>query len=245
MQTTTTEILFLSMSSHASAIVLVAIASQSAAVVPTTKSSDPTFRIAKWGCASHMASPGRAKLGSVICPPSLTSEVHFNSDVTDAEFHGHLAGWQGAAVPMCKMVGQAAHESMSNHDTTMHREFSFHPLAFRQTYNKQILATRISFDVLFNQNFNFSRAENTTMCSLSEAKQARGRSLKIRSDSPVRTELAELWPWQHEIVTVVSSRKNGSVFPQPQYLKMSFAWMAVIWSRGRWVHSYKAIHWGL
>ena len=75
---------------------------------------------------------------------TLTSEVHFSGDVTDAEFCGHLAGWQGAAIPMCKVVGQAAHKTMSDHDTTMHSKFSFHPLALRQTYDKQILATWIS-----------------------------------------------------------------------------------------------------
>ena len=87
---------------------------------------------------------GQGKVGVSDTSPPLTSEVHFSGDVTDAEFRGHLAGWQGAAIPMCKVVGQAAHKTMSDHDTTMHSKFSFHPLALRQTYDQQILATWIS-----------------------------------------------------------------------------------------------------
>ena len=87
---------------------------------------------------------GQGKVGVSDTSPTLTSEVHFSGDVIDAEFRGHLAGWQGAAVPMCKVVGQASYKTMSDHDTTMHSKFSFHPLALRQTYDKQILATRIS-----------------------------------------------------------------------------------------------------
>ena len=165
----------------------------------------------------------QGKVGVSDTSPPLTRRCT-SAVVTDAEFRGHLAGWRRPPF-LCAKWSAKPLTKMSDHDTMMHSKFLFHPLALRQTYDKQILATWISLMYNLTKISTFrDREYNRVFFVRSEAGERMfTRSLKFRSDSPVRRNSRDHVQWQHEIVTVVSSRKNGAVFPQPQYLWPDFS----------------------
>ena len=153
---------------------------------------------------------GQGKVGVSDTSPPLTSEVHFSGDVTDAELHGHLTGWQGAAVPMCKVVGRAGHKAMSDHDTTMHSKFSFHPLALRQTYDKYLLPESVwCYNLTKISTFREQRIQPCVLCPKRSGREDVYTLTKNQIEFARSQELAELCPWQHEIVTWFHRAKMG------------------------------------